>query len=401
MRLANAASTEDYRTLAKCRLPRVLFDYIDGGSYSETTLRRNTADLAALPLRQCVMRDMSRIDPRVTLFGEMLPLPLILGPVGFAGMYARRGEVQAARAAKTANLPFCLSTVGICSVEEVAAVGGSLWFQLYMIKDRTFMRALLLRAWASGCRILVLTVDLPTPGTRYRDVRSGMAAKLDLHGSTRRAIDGLLHPRWLMDVYLRGRPHRFGNLAEALPNAHDFADAWAWIRANFDETVTWKALDFVREAWPGKVVVKGIMEVEDARLAAAAGVDGIVVSNHGGRQLDSVRSSIAVLPGIAEAVGDAVTVLADGGIRSGLDVLKVVASGAKAVLLGRAWAYALAAGGELAVIKMLCSMENELRTAMILAGCVSLTDGAYLSLEGSDKPTAPQRPGNATSRERW
>jgi len=382
--LARAASVDDYRALARRRLPRVLFDYIDGGSYAEATLRRNVDDLAALALRQRVMRDMSAIDPAVELFGERLSMPLALGPVGFAGMYARRGEAQAARAARAAGVPFCLSTVGICGIEEAAAAAPAPWFQLYMIKDRGYVRELLRRAGAAGSRVLLFTVDLPTPGARYRDLRSGMMSQKGPAGRLRQAIDGLAHPGWLVDVYLRGRPHSFGNLAAALPRTQSFADAWDWIRANFDRSVTWADLDFVRANWAGPIVVKGILDPADARAAVAAGVDGLVVSNHGGRQLDGAPSSIRALPAVAEAVDGRCAVLMDGGVRSGLDVLKALGAGARAVMLGRAWAYAVAAGGETGVAKLLATFRAELETAMVLTGCARAADaGPHLLAEGA------------------
>jgi L-lactate dehydrogenase (cytochrome) len=368
--IRHAASFEDYQSLARRRLPRVLFDYIDGGAYAEVTLKRNAADFASLSLRQRVMRDMSSINLSSDLLNQHLAYPVILGPVGFAGMFARRGEIQAARAAAAAGVPFCLSTVSICSIEEVcAAVKTPPWFQLYMIKDRGFVRELLARARAAGCPVLVLTVDLPTPGARYRDLRSGMAARQDITGRLHEALDGLAHTGWLYDVFARGRPHGFGNLTAVGGKAKSFSEAWDWIRANFDLSVTWADLELIRSNWPGPILVKGILDPEDAREAARAGADGIVVSNHGGRQLDSVESSIRALPRIVQAVGDDLTILVDGGLRSGLDVLKALALGAKGCMLGKAWAFALAAGGERGVLRLLGTARDELRAAMILAGC--------------------------------
>lgn len=369
MTIARAACVEDLRALARRRLPRVLFDYIDGGAYAEVTLARNVADLAAVTLRQRVLRDMSRLSTETSVLGTTLAMPVILGPVGFSGMYARRGEVQAARAARGAGVPFTLSTVGICDVEEVTAGAGvAPWFQLYVTKDRGHVRALLERAAAAGSDVLVLTVDLPTPGARYHDVRSGMRSS-GLRVEMAKMIDGLRHPGWLRDVYLGGRPHRFGSLAGALPAGSSYAEAWHWIGANFDASVTWADLDFIRAHWHGRIVVKGILDLEDARIAADQAVDAIVVSNHGGRQLDSARSTISALPAIADAVGDRLPILFDGGIRSGLDVLKALSHGAQAVMLGRAWAWALAAGGTAGVTRMLEMLRDELRTAMVLTGC--------------------------------
>lgn len=373
MSVARAWSVEDFRVAARDRLPRVLFDYIDGGSYSEVTLRRNVTDLERIVLRQRVMRDMSAVRTSTELFGQALAMPVVLSPVGFAGMYARRGEVQAARAAATAGVPFALSTLGLCGIEEVTARADvPPWFQLYMTRDRGLMRALIARVREAGAPVLLLTVDLPTPGARYRDLRSGMSAKQSWRGRLRQAIDGATHPGWLWDVWVRGRPHSFDSLKTALPSAHSFADAWAWIGANFDPSVTWADIDFLRAEWDGPIVIKGVLDVEDARAAASAGASGLVVSNHGGRQLDGAMSSVRALPAIADAVGDRLTVLMDGGVRSGLDVLKGLALGARGCLIGRAWAYALAAGGEAGVSKLLATFAAELKTAMVLTGCTDV-----------------------------
>ncbi len=365
------ASISDYRELARRRLPRMIFDYIDGGSYAEKTLERNVADMEAIALRQRVMKDMTQVSMGVKLFGQDLSFPLVLAPVGMAGMYGRRGEVQAAKAAAASKAAFTLSTVSICPIEEVAKQAGvAPWYQLYMLKDRGYMRELLARAKEAGCPVLVFTVDLAVPGTRYRDVRSGLSARAA--GPTagiNRLWQGVTRPGWVWDVYLNGRPHVFGNVAKAVPEARGFNDFWGWIGANFDRGVTFKDIDWVRESWDGPVVLKGILDVEDAKDAVRAGADGLVVSNHGGRQLDGVKSSIAALPRIADAVGGDLTVMMDGGIRSGLDILKAVSLGAKGVMVGRAWAYALGAGGQPMIERMLGTLRAELATAMILTGC--------------------------------
>ena len=360
-------SVADRRAAARRRLPRILFDYIDGGSYAEATLARNVADMEALALRQRVMRDMSSITMATELFGQAMTMPVVLGPVGFSGMYARRGEVQAARAADRAGIPFSLSTLSICALDEVARVAPP-WFQLYVTRDREATAALIARAKAIGSKVLLLTVDLPTPGARYKDVRSGMSGKPGLGARVAQAVDGLSRPAWMWDVYMNGRPHGFGNLASVMPRVNSFAQAWSWVGANFDPSVTWDDIAWVRGHWDGPLVVKGVLDVDDARAAADAGADGIVVSNHGGRQLDGALSTVRALPPIAAAVGDRLTVLMDGGVRSGLDVLKALALGAKGVLLGRAWAFALGAGGERGVGEMLAVMRAELRTAMVLTG---------------------------------
>ena len=369
-----AASVSDYRELARRRLPNIFFEYIDGGSYAEATLARNVADMEAIALRQRVMRDMSSLDMSVTTLGQTMSMPVGLAPVGMAGMYARRGETQAARAAAAAGIPMCLSTVSLCSLEEVAATGAAPWFQLYVLKDRGFMRDLLGRAKAAGCPVLVFTVDLPTPGARYRDIRSGFTGSSGLSGALNTAWDGLTHPAWMWDVWAHGRPHTLGSVAKAIEGKGRVTDYLSWIARNFDRSVTWKDLDWVREVWDGPIVVKGILDVDDAKDAVKAGAQGLVVSNHGGRQLDGVRSSISALPKIAQAVGSDLEVYMDGGVRSGLDVLKALSLGAKACLIGRAWAYALGAGGEKQVARMLGTLKSELAVAMILTGCANLRD---------------------------
>jgi len=364
-----AASVSDYRELARRRLPNIFFEYIDGGSYAEETLRRNVADLEAIALRQRVMRDMTQLNMSVTTLGQTLKIPVGLSPVGMAGMYARRGEAQASRAATAAGVPFCLSTVGVCSIEEVAAAGTPPWFQLYMLKDRGYMRELLGRAKAAGCPVLVFTVDLPLPGSRYRDIRSGFTGATPLQAMITQAWEGVTHPAWTWDVAVNGRPHTLGTVQAAVKEGRRVTDFLAWIARNFDRSVTWKDIDWVREVWDGPIVVKGVLDVEDARDAVKAGAQGLVVSNHGGRQLDGVKSSISALPRIADAVGGDLEVYMDGGIRSGLDVLKALALGARACFVGRPWAWALGAGGQKAVQKMLDTLRAELAVAMVLTGC--------------------------------
>ena len=370
-----AICVEDYRELARRRLPRFLFDYVDGGSYAETTLRRNVADLASVALRQRVLREVGGLDLSTTLFGQSLQLPVALAPIGLAGLTARRGEAQAVRAAEGAGVPFILSTVSACPLDEVArAARRPFWFQLYMIRDRAFMRDLLARAKTVGCSALIFTVDMPVPGSRYRDYHSGLAGAPGIGGSLRRVGQALTHPRWAWDVGLNGRPHHLGNVAPVLGDRTGLEDFFAWMRGNFDPQISWKDLDWIRSEWMGPLIVKGILDAEDAREAANHGADGIVVSNHGGRQLDGVPSSALALPPIADAVGDRLTVLADGGVRSGLDVVRMLALGAKGVLLGRAWAYALAAAGEAGVAHMLTLIAAEMRVAMSLTGVTRIAD---------------------------
>jgi L-lactate dehydrogenase (cytochrome) len=369
-----AAAVIDYREIARRRLPHFLFEYIDGGSYAEATLRRNVSDLEKVALRQRVLRDVSVLDLSSNLFGQKVALPVVLAPVGLAGLNARRGEVQAARAAEAAGIPFCLSTVSACPLEEVArGVTAPFWFQLYMIRDRAFMCELLAQA-ATHCSTLVFTVDMPVPGTRYRDVRSGLAQAPGFFGAARRLGQGLTKPRWAWDVGICGRPHALGNIAPLLGPKTGLEDFFAWMRKNFDPSVTWKDLEWIRSHWKGTLIIKGILDVEDARTAADLGADGLVVSNHGGRQLDGTPSTVTALPPIAAAVGDRLTVLADGGVRSGLDVVRMLALGAKGVLLGRAWVYALAAAGEAGVSHVLDLVAAEIRVALALTGCTRVSD---------------------------
>ncbi|MDQ3482585.1 MAG: L-lactate dehydrogenase [Pseudomonadota bacterium] len=371
--MERAASVGDYRALAKARLPHFLFEYLDGGSYAEVTLGRNVADLEAVALRQRVLRDVSAIDLSTELFGEPWALPVGLGPVGLSGLYARRGEVQAARAAATAEVPFTLSTLSACSIAEVARdAGAGFWFQLYIVKDRGFVAEMIARAKEAGCGALLLTVDLAVPGSRYRDYRSGLSGSDG--GSRRRLWQSLCRPRWAWDVGVRGRPHTFGNLEPIAGSDAALQDLMGWVGSNFDSSVTWKDVEWVRSQWDGPLIIKGILDPQDARSAAEAGVDGLVVSNHGGRQLDGVLSTARALPKVAEAIGGRMPVLVDGGVRSGLDVVRMLALGADFVLLGRAWAFALAAAGEEGVAHVLKIVEAEMRVAMALTGTTRISD---------------------------
>ena len=369
------ASVADFREAARRRLPRFLFDDVDGGSYGEVTLRRNVADLADLALRQRVLRDVSDLDLSTEILGQKLALPVSLGPVGLAGMYARRGEVQAARAAQAAGVQFTLSTVGCCSLDEVAArTERPIWFQLYITRDRGFTQEMLARAAGHGCPVLLFTVDLPVPGSRYRDVHSGLHAPPGPRSQARRLLQAMGKPGWAWDVGIRGKPHSLGNVAHLFDRQTNLLDFLKWSANNFDATLTWKDVERLRTQWPGKFVIKGILDPEDARAAADSGADGIVVSNHGGRQLDGVMSTAKALPGIADAVGDRLAILADGGVRSGLDVVRMLALGADGVLLGRAWAWALAAQGGAGVTKVLEIIEAEMRVAMALTGATRIPE---------------------------
>ena len=360
------SSTHDYRLAAKRRLPPFLFHYIDGGAYDEHTLARNVADLRELALRQRVLKEVGEADLSARLFGEAVSLPVALAPVGLTGMYARRGEVQAARAAASRGVPFTLSSVSVCPIEEVQpAITRPMWFQLYVLRDRGFMKNALERAWAAGVRTLVFTVDMPVPGARYRDRHSGMSGPF---AAWRRMLQAVTHPRWAWDVGLRGRPHDLGNVSAYLGHRIHLEDYIGWLGENFDPTIGWRDLEWIRESWKGSMVLKGILDPEDAREAMRFGADGIVVSNHGGRQLDGVLSSARALPAIADAVQGDLTILADSGVRSGLDVVRMLALGADGVLLGRPFVYALAAAGEQGVAHVLDLIASEMRVAMTLTG---------------------------------
>ncbi len=362
----------DYREAARRRLPPFLFHYIDGGAYAEHTLRHNLSDLSDIALRQRVLRDVADIDLGTTLFGRSLGMPVVLAPVGLTGMYARRGEVQAARAAASKQVPFTLSTVSVCAIDEVQRQSPApIWFQLYVLKDRGFMRDALERAQAAGVETLVFTVDMPVPGARYRDAHSGMSGP---GAAWRRMLQAVTHPRWAWDVGIHGRPHDLGNISAYRGAATGLEDYIGWLGANFDPGIGWRDLQWIRDVWKGSIVIKGILDVEDAREAVRFGAQGIVVSNHGGRQLDGVLSSARALPTIADAVKGQLTILADSGVRSGLDVVRMLALGADAAMLGRAFIYALAADGQAGVANLLDLFDREMRVAMALTGVRTIAD---------------------------
>ncbi len=358
------ASVDDYRKQCEARLPPFLYDYISSGSYQENTLRTNVAELQATLLRQRVMVDESHLNLSIKLWDQPLSLPVVLGPVGMAGMYSSRGEVKAANAAKSVGVPFTLSTMGVCDVHEVAQKTGlPPWFQLYMLKDRGFVKSVIERSVSAGSKVLVFTVDLPTPGRRYSDVHNRMEKDPTLLGMLGFVAQGATHPRWALDIVTKGRPLTFGTVAAAMPKGEraSLQTIAKFAHDNFDTSTTWKDIEWVRSIFPGKMILKGILDPEDAKRAVQTDIDGILVSNHGGRQLDSVTSTIRALPKVVDAVQDRVPVFMDSGIRSGLDVLKALALGA--------WAYALGAAGESGVRDMLGILREELRVAMILTGC--------------------------------
>ena len=366
------SSANDYREAARRRLPPFLFHYIDGGAYAEYTLKRNVEDLSSIALRQRVLKDMTQLDLSTEIFGEQLSLPVALSPVGLTGMYARRGEVQAAMAADKKGIPFTMSTVSVCPIEEVTPkINRPMWFQLYVLRDRKFMQNVLERAKAAGCSTLVFTVDMPVPGARYRDAHSGMSGP---NAAMRRYLQACTHPHWAIDVGLLGRPHDLGNVSKYLGKAIGLEDYIGWLGNNFDPSISWKDLEWIRDFWDGAMVIKGILDPQDAKDAVRFGADGIVVSNHGGRQLDGVMSTATALPKIADAVKGDIKILVDSGIRNGLDVVRMLALGADLCMLGRAFIYALAADGEAGVTNLLNLIDKEMRVAMTLTSANRIQD---------------------------
>ena len=363
------SAPSDYREAARRRLPRFLFDYIDGGAVAENTMNANATELASVALRQRVLCGAGEPTLATTILDASWAMPVALGPVGATGMYARRGEVQAARAASRAGIPYTLSTVSVCPIEEVASqASGALWSQLYVLKDRGYMRNALERAWAAGMKTLVFTVDMPIPGSRYRDNRSGMSGP---HATLRQYLQACTHPRWAMNVGLAGRPLSFGNIEAYTGHKMTMDDYMGFISNNFDPSIAWHDLEWIRDSWQGKLIIKGILDADDARNAVRLGADGIVVSNHGGRQLDGAIPTARALPRVVDAVGDDLTVLADSGVRSGVDVIRLLALGAKGVLLGRAYIYALAAAGEAGVAHLLRLFAEDMKVTMTLTGATS------------------------------
>ncbi len=368
------ATIEDYRDLARRRLPRFLFDYYDGGSGRERTMAANAGDWDAVKLRQRVLVDVDQIDTSSSIVGEDCGMPLALSPVGLAGMAERRGEVQAVRAANAAGVPFTLSTVGLCGLDEVnQATDKPFWFQLYMIRDRGVVEAVIDEAWAAGCRTLISTIDLPMPGPRHRDTRNGMAVP-GLRAKLLKVGQVLVRPGWVWNVALRGGPMSLGTMNPHVPAASDPDSFREWIDTQFDPTVTWSDMEWLRNKWQGRLLLKGILDREDAERAVEAGADGIVVSNHGGRQLDGVSSTAAKLPDIVDAVDQRIEVLVDGGINGGIDVFRALALGANGAMIGRAWIWALAAGGQAGVQALLAGYRDELRLAMALTGVTRIAD---------------------------
>ncbi|TCU58062.1 L-lactate dehydrogenase (cytochrome) [Novosphingobium sp. PhB57] len=366
------SSPLDFREAARRRLPPFLFDYVDGGAFSEETMDANRTALKTVRPRQRVLRDVSALSLETRILGETMDMPVMLAPIGLGGMMRRRGELQVARAARAANVPYILSTVSVCPLADVIAASGEpIWFQLYVLKDRGFMRHALERAQAMGVTKLVFTVDMPLPGARYRDAHSGMSGPA---APMRRMLQAVTHPRWAWDVGLLGRPHDLGNISHYRQKPTDLADYIGWLGANFDPSITWSDLEWIRDFWQGEMIVKGVLDPADARDAVRLGADGVIVSNHGGRQLDGAISTAEALPAIADAVGDELTVLVDGGVRTGLDVVRMLALGARGVLLGRAYIYALAAEGEAGVTRLLDLIAQGMKVTMALSGVTSVKD---------------------------
>jgi L-lactate dehydrogenase (cytochrome) len=367
-------NVEDLRRLAERRVPRMFYDYADSGSWTEGTYRSNTDDFASIKLRQRVAVDMTDRTLASTMAGQQVAMPVALAPTGLTGMQHADGEILAARAAKKAGVPFTLSTMSICSIEDVAAdIQSPFWFQLYVMRDRGFAASLIERAKAVGCSALVLTLDLQVQGQRHQDIKNGLSVppRLTL-GSF---FDIASKPSWVLNV-LAGRRKSFGNLEGRIPNADSLSTLSQWIAGQFDPTLSWKDVEWVRGLWGGKIILKGILDAEDAKIAASTGADALVVSNHGGRQLDGASSSIRALPEVVDAVGNKIEVLFDGGIRSGQDVLKALALGARGTMIGRAFLYGLGALGEKGVTRTLEIIRNELDVTMALCGLRDVKDAS-------------------------
>jgi L-lactate dehydrogenase (cytochrome) len=370
--MKGVACIEDLRELARRKVPRAFFDYAEAGSYSQQTLRANRTDLERVKLRQRILIDVSARDTSTTILGDKVPLPIALGPVAMTGLEHGNGEILACRAAHAAGIPFTMSTLSICSIEDVAqALDKPFWFQLYIMKDRGFVRSLIERAAAAKCSALVLTVDLQVLGQRHCDVKNGLSVPPAL--KLKNLINMASKPGWVYSV-LSGRRWTFGNLEGQVKGMEGVRSLAQWVGTQFDETLSWKDIEWIKSIWPGKLIVKGILDIEDAELAAKTGATALVVSNHGGRQLDGAPSSISVLPRIAEAVGAEIEVMFDGGVRTGQDVLRALTLGARSCLIGRAYIFGLGAGGQAGVAKAIDILHKELDVSMALTGAKSIED---------------------------
>jgi len=363
---------EDLRQLSRRRIPKMFFDYAEAGSYAEETLRANRADMERIRLRQRVLVDVSQRDLSTTIIGEPVPMPLGLGPVALTGMQHRDGEIAACRAAQAAGLPYCLSTMSICSIEDVAeAVDKPFWFQLYVMKDRGFVKSLIERAKAAKCSALVLTIDLQVLGERHCDQKNGLSVPPAIR--LKNVLNIATKPAWAWGM-LRGKRKTFGNLSGYTPGDANVASLASWISTQFDPALSWKDVEWVRSLWPGKLILKGVLDVEDARLATKTGANAIVVSNHGGRQLDGAPSSISALPKVADAVGSEIEIMFDGGIRSGQDLMRALALGARSCLIGRSYIFGVGAGGQAGVAKAIDIIRSELDVTMALCGINRVRD---------------------------
>ncbi|HZN85195.1 MAG TPA: alpha-hydroxy acid oxidase [Burkholderiales bacterium] len=372
---------EDLRRMAQKRVAKAIFDYVDRGAYDEQTLRANRADLEALHFRQRVAIDVDRRSTRGRMLGEEVAMPVAIAPVGLSGLNWADGEILGARAAQAFGVPFTLSTMSICSIEDVAgAVARPFWFQLYVMRDRGFAASLIERAKAAGCTAIVLTLDLQIQGQRHMDLKNGLAVPPQLTLGT--LLDVMRKPGWALNV-LSGRRKSFGNLAGRIPDANSLTTLSQWIAGQFDPTLSWKDVEWVKGLWGRKLVLKGILDAEDAKTAASSGADAIVVSNHGGRQLDGTVSSIRALPEVVQAVGGRTEVWMDGGIRSGQDVLRALALGATGTMIGKSYAYGLGAMGEAGVTKALEIIQKELDVTMALCGLRDVKDASPAILRGA------------------
>lgn len=377
---------EDLRILAKKRVPQMFYDYADSGSYTEGTYRRNETDLNAIQFRQRVAVDMTNRNLATKMIGQDVAMPAALAPVGLTGMQHADGEIHAARAAAKFGIPYTLSTMSICSIEDVAAHSDApFWFQLYFMRDHDFSKRLVQRARDAGCTALVLTLDLQILGQRHKDIKNGLSTPPKL--TLKNILDMAMHPRWCLGML--GTPRRqFGNIVGHVKGVSDMSSLGAWTAEQFDPRLDWDDIKRIQDWWGGKIILKGILDVEDAEMAAKTGADAIVVSNHGGRQLDGAPSSISMVSEIAQAVGQDIEVWMDGGIRSGQDILKAWALGARGTMLGRSYVYGLGAGGETGVAKALDIMKKELDTTMALCGHRDIHDVGRHILRDSTIPGA-------------
>ena len=390
--MKNITCIEDLRQLARRKVPRAFFDYADSGSYNEETLRANRADLEGIKLRQRVLVDVSARSLATTVVGQKVSAPIILAPIGLTGMQHGDGEILSAQAANAAGIPYTLSTMSICSIEDVAeATGKPFWFQLYVIRDRDFSKDILARAVAAKCNALVLTVDLQVLGQRHRDIKNGMTVPPEIR--IKNIIDVATKPAWAWSI-LNAKRKTFGNLAGHVKGMDNVNQLAKWVGDQFDPALSWQDVEWIKKIWPGKLILKGILDVDDAKTAVKLGADAIVVSNHGGRQLDGAPSSISALPRVADAVGADTEVLFDGGIRTGADIMRALALGARACLIGRAYIYGLGAAGEAGVAKAIDILEKELSVTMALTGTNRIADiGSHVLVDGAAKKPARKRKG--------